>query len=189
MLKPKNYDTIQGYTSFNPLPPGGYVCQIKKIEKTTSKSGTAMLNIYLDIHEGEYMGYYEHNYRSNTRENKRWGCIVYQTIYDQHNHCNRGLKTFCEAVEASNNGFNVEESWGEKFCDNYKGQLIGGVFRREQYLNKNDEEKWVTRCFAFRKVEDIYNGIEVPNDKFLDNSYAPANTFKELGLDDTTLPF
>jgi len=192
MYKPNNYDSTQGYRQFRALPPGGYVCQVKKIEEARAKSGAPMLNIWLDISEGEHARHYERDYRSDTRADKRWGCIVYQLVGDINGDCSRGLRTFCDAVEASNDGFSVEASWGDMFCDNYKGLLVGGLFRREQYINSKSEEKWATRCFAFRPASEVRAGVETPADKYLEKQAydAPtADSFIDLDLDDSELPF
>ena len=58
MNKPNDYDSAPMFVE-GELPPGGYVCHVKKIEETTSKSGNAMPKIALDIYEGQYAGFYQ----------------------------------------------------------------------------------------------------------------------------------
>lgn len=185
MEKPRDYDSTKAYGEFVALPPGGYVCKIQKVEESLSRSGRKMNLIYLDIAEGEYAGYYADLYDSDTRQDKRWGCIVYQLEEDKDGKCNPGLKTFHLAVEASNAGFDMDKVWGDGYCAAFKNKLVGGVFRREQYENNKGELKWATRCFGFRSVDIIRAGIKTPEDKYLPELKpmpGGANPFEDDGI-------
>lgn len=46
-----DFSSVQGY---DPLPKGGYIVRIEKVEETTSQSGNAMLNMAFEVLEGEY---------------------------------------------------------------------------------------------------------------------------------------
>ena len=39
MIKPQDFDTAQGFSSFEPLQAGGHICKIMKVEETKSKAG------------------------------------------------------------------------------------------------------------------------------------------------------
>ena len=124
MNKPKGYDETYSYsyTETKTLPPGGYICKVMGVKESKSKSGKDMLEISLDINDGEFKGFYADKYKADTRKEKKWGCVVYQLIEDEEGNCNRGLKTFLTSIEESNSGFSVV--WGDKFCESLKGKRI-----------------------------------------------------------------
>jgi fructose-bisphosphate aldolase class 1 len=192
MNMPTDYNTVAAYGDFTPLVLGGHVCKVMSVEETISSTQKAMLKINLDVAEGEQKDYYATLFRADTRENKKWGCIVYQLTNDSEGNTHRGLKTFITAVENSNSGFKVV--WGDSFCQTLKGKLIGGVFGREQYENRDYELKFSTKCTQFRSVESIKKGVEVPEDKLLKGqkkqnvSSTASSDFTEIGTDDD-LPF
>ncbi|WFR56413.1 hypothetical protein QA584_22795 [Anaerocolumna sp. AGMB13025] len=173
MQKPNDYDNVQAYGEFTPIKLGGHICKIMQVKETISSTGKDMLEISLDIAEGDQKDYYAQQYKTDTRTNKKWGCVVNQLINDNDGNTSRGFKSFITAVENSNSGFKV--AWGNNFAACFKGKLIGGVFGREQYLNANNEKKFFTKCSQFRSVESIRAGVEVPADKLLpDTDTAPG---------------
>lgn len=173
MQKPNDYDSVQVYGDFVPLKLGGHICKIMQVIETTSRSGKDMLEISLDIAEGEQKDYFAQQYKTDTRQNKKWGCVVYQSVEDRDGGTSKGFKTFITSVENSNPGF--KPAWGNNFAGCFKGKLIGGVFGREQYLNASNEKKFFTKCVQFRSVESIRAGVEVPADKLLpDSGNAPG---------------
>lgn len=189
MNKPKNYDETYSYsyTENKALPPGGYICKIMGVKESKSKSNKDMIEISLDIAEGDFKNFYTDKYKADTRKEKKWGCVVYQLTEDEEGNCNRGLKTFLTSVEESNSGFSVV--WGDKFCDSLKGKAVGGVFRREQFSGQYGLA-FVTRCCSFRSVQTIIDGIEVPGDKMLDDKKDKATTaYTVSSVNDDDLPF
>lgn len=188
MNKPNDFDNVQAYGEYRPLPPGGYICRIMNVEETTSQNGKAMLIISLDIAEGEHKGHYMNEYRADTRPEKKWGCRVFQLVYDDKNATNRGFKTFITSCTESNNGF--QPAWGKKevFENCFKNKLIGGVFRREEYKKSDGSgTSWVTRCCSFRSVESIRKGIDIPKDKPLANKAIGGNdSFSAAGFENIT---
>lgn len=185
MLKPIGYDelTVNTYES---LELGGHICKIMKVEETQSRSGKDMIKIYLDIVEGNQKGYFSKRFKSDTRDNKKWGCIVYQLVQDSKGQANIGLKRFHDLVEKSNNGFSV--IWGNNYCDCFKNKLIGGIFGREQYKSSKGTLSFAVKLRRFESVEVVRNGVEIPEDKLLDLS---NNTDFEMipTLPDDDLPF
>lgn len=184
MQKPKDYDNVQAYGEFTPLKLGGHVCKIMQVVVTKSKTtGRDMLEISLDIAEGEQKDYFAQSYKSDTRENKKWGCVVYQLINDSDGNTSRAFKSFITSVENSNMGFKV--AWGNNFAACFKGKLVGGIFGREQYLNSYNEKKFSTKCMQFRSVEAIRNGVEIPEDRLLpesqNNGYGTGYTPSSIG--------
>lgn len=193
MQKPSDYDSVQAYGEQPKLELGGHIMKIIKVEETTSKNGNEMIMIYLDTDKTDKQpGYFKQRYDNDTREDKKWGCIVYQLINDtQTGGTNPGLKTFHECVKKSNSS-SFKLLWGDKYCDCFKGKLIGGVFGREQYINKKGKAAFATKCFFFRSVGVILEGVEVPEDKLLDEnklSKSPMVTpdpadFEDVSSDD-----
>lgn len=191
MKRPTNWENTQAYGDFEPLELGGHICKIMSVEETKSRAGKDMIKISLDIAEGEQAGYYAEQYRNDNRNPKKWGCIVYQLLEDDNGNTNRGFKTFVNAVEKSNPGFNSDNIWDDNFCGYFKNKLIGGVFGREQYENSKGDLKWSTKCVQFRDIETIRKGVPIPEDKYLEGT-KPAtssnNDFADMPLDDD-LPF
>ena len=198
MNKPYKFDETQAYGEFKPLPAGGYVCKIMGVEETVSKNGKDMLNISLDIAEGEFAGRFAEMYRTDTRpkEEKKWGCIAYQLVFDPTDgrSTNRGFKTFCTAAEESNAGFAI--TWGDRFASCFKGKYIGVIFRREEYLGNDNKPHWSTKPISFRSVETIRKGVEVPEDKPLPQNNAaqtysgyPANGGMNVNINAADDPF
>lgn len=173
MIKPRDYDNVTEYGNVPPLAPGGYVCRIMQVEETTAKSsGAPMLKINLDIAEGENKDYFANKYRADSRTEKKWGCVVNQLVYNSDGTTSRGFKSFNTSVEKSNQGFVIP--WGDNYAKAFKGKLVGGVFRREQFVGNDGSLAFSTKCAWFQPVEDIRKGIPVPKDKLLDGGTAPA---------------
>ncbi len=169
MIKPQDYDETKAYGEFTPFAPGGHFMTIVKVEECKSSTGSPMLKIGLDADSRDAQaGYYMDQFNNDTRTGKKWGCMYYQLIYDNDGHCNRGLKTFLEAVEQSNPGFNVV--WGEGFCKALAKKAVGGVFRREQYIGNDGKAHWSVKCIRLCPVSSIEDGVPVPEDKLLDGA-------------------
>ena len=161
MNKPNDFDNVQAFGEFKPLPAGGYVCRIMNVEETNAKSsGAPMIRISLDIAEGEYKDYFANMYRNDTRADKKWnaGAVVNQLVYDTNgnNSTNRGFKTFCTAAEESNPGFKIQ--WGNTFAACFKNRLVGVIFRREEYMGTDGKTHWSTKANSFRGAQTIREG-------------------------------
>ena len=192
MIKPADYDRVSAYGEFTPLELGGHICQIMSVEETTSSTGKDMLVISLDTASHDKQpGYYMEQWKNDDRQDKKWGCRVFQLVLDKDGNTNRGLKTFITAVEKYNPGFQVQ--WGDGFAACFKGSLVGGVFGREQYQNSYGDLKWSTKCVQFRSVEAIQKGVDVPDDRYLNGhkpQQNPAAGFGELSdISESDLPF
>lgn len=166
MIKPNNYDNVQAFGGFTPLELGGHILIIKKVDEIKSSNGKDMIKISLDTHASDKQpNYYTDQYKKNTKEKKNWGCIVYQLVLDAKGETSRGFKTFIQSVEESNHGFKVQ--WGDNFANCFKDKLVGGIFGREEYLNNYGESKFAIKCFNFRDVDAIKNGVDAPADRLL----------------------
>ncbi|MCM1523427.1 MAG: hypothetical protein NC120_03110 [Ruminococcus sp.] len=170
MNKPQDFDTVQSYSERIPLPAGGYVCRIMQVVETASRSGAEMINISLDISEGEYANYFTNAYRNDTRQDKKWGCIAYQLTRDpvNQNTTNKGFKTFITAVCESNSGFVIP--WGNNFGPGFKGKTVGVIFRRDEYLGADNKKHLYTKPFRFCSADTVRSGkFNIPEDKLLDS--------------------
>ena len=192
MLMPKDFEEVQAYGGYEVLSAGGHICKIMKVEETKTKNGGKdMVVVYLDTDKTDSQPeFYSNQFKSNTNENKKWSnnAISRVLVYDAEERTNRNFKTFLDCVKFSNPGFNVV--WGEKFCDCLKGKLVGGVFGREEYLDRNTgESRFAVRFQNFRTVEQIKNGVAVPKDKLLSqtNTFNPNEDLSPV--DDGVLPF
>ena len=165
MKKPSNFETVQAPGEFNPIKAGGYSCKIMQVEEMQSKSGLDMLKISIDVADGEYKDYYAKLYKADTRQEKKWGGVLYLVVDESTEYGTKNLKGFTTSVEKSNAGFSIV--WGDKFCTTLKGKSIGCLFRKEQYINTMNETKWITKPFQFRSVEGALSA-DVPEDKYLD---------------------
>ena len=173
MLKPNNYDNTQSLGGFTPIELGGHILVIKKIEEVKSKTGKDMIKISLDTDRTDSQpGYYTERWKNDTRDNKRWGCIVNQLVLDNEGNTSKGFKTFIEVVKNSNQGLTDDKIFGNFPLEtNLKGKLVGGVFGREEYLNSYGESKFAVKCTGFRSVQDVRDGkVEPPKDKLLSPS-------------------
>ena len=180
MQKPQDFDNVQAFGDFVPLPAGGYVCRIMGVEETASRAGAPMIKISLDIAEGQYKDYFANQYRANTRADKKWSysAIINQLVYDTsgNNSTNRGFKTFVTSVCESNQGFNVV--WGDGFSACFKNRLVGVLFGREEYIGTDGKSHWSTKALNFRGVKTIRDGgFEIPADKPLVSVDAAADPF------------
>lgn len=178
MIKPNNFDNVQGFTGFETLEAGGHICRIMKVEETKTRNGKDMIVVYLDTDKMDKQPeFFSKQFKSNTKEDKKWSnnAICRQLVLDADGFTNRGFKSFIDCVEESNPGFKVQ--WGDAFCECLKGKLVGGVFGREEYLNSVGESKFAVKFQNFRTVEMIKKGVPVPKDKLLNPSN--SNSFND----------
>lgn len=192
MEKPKDFDTAKPTGEYKALPAGGYVCKIIGVEEMMSKTQKKMIKIALDIAEGEEKGRFMEQYKSDTRDFKKWpaSAVVYQLTYTPEGKTHGRFKQFTECATASNSGFEIE--WGEGFAKCFKDKLIGVIFGREQYESQQDGKlRWSTKAQFFKTVEEIRSGdFTVPEDKPLKDSGKQNSVpegFSEITDDD--IPF
>ena len=85
----------------------------------------------------------------------------YMVIDESVDYGVRNLKTFNTCVEKSNPGFEVK--WGDNFGQQFKGKLIGGIFRLEKDWYDNKEVKRHKLAW-FRSVEGIKDA-DIPEER------------------------
>lgn len=166
MLKPHDYENVQANSSFTPLAPGGYICRIMGVQEAATRSGTPSLHVSLDIAEGPEEGRYTKEYRNDTRQDKKWGCIYRQTIVTSTGATSPFFKGLITAIEESN-GMTVQ--WtenSEAFAAQFKGKLVGVLFGREEYTKNDGTNAWSTKPTMCLPVQKIRSGeFTVPEDK------------------------
>lgn len=194
MNKPVGFDEAETFQEFKRLPKGGYICKIVKLEEAISQNGNDMINVYLDIADGEFKGYYMRRYQNDTREQKKWGCIYRQVILDTTTQkTSSGFKGFITSVEESNPGFVNAQIWNDNFTKYFKDKFIGCIFADKHYLNGNNEEKSCAVPSRICSIGRIKNGdFKMPDDIPLDGNVRASHSaagfdFTESLTDD--IPF
>lgn len=174
MNKPANWDSVEAITGeYKKLPAGGYVCSIVRAECTKSKNGKEMLKLAIDIAEGKYKDFYLNQYLQEQERNKeqaKWRGSYYQLTEGDSMGRFKGMLL---NIEKSNPGY--KWNWNEKSLE---GKLFGGVFREEEYINRNGGLSTAVKLISIRPVEGITD-IEPPAKKVLENNNNLAENFGE----------
>lgn len=166
-----DYEQTKAYGSFEQLPKGGYVMQIKGVETRTNQRGEYLF-ISADIYEGDYMQFFTREYKNQQSEDKKWHCNYLLNIptddgSEQDGWTKRRFKTFTEALEDSNDGYHFD--WDEQ---KFKGMLIGGLFNEREYESQKGDIRRATNWAGVTSVENIRSGdYTLPNDRLLDRGY------------------
>lgn len=183
MEKPEGYDEAQEAGEREQLELGGHICVIKQATAGETSTLKQQLILLLDIAEGPQKDFYQNQFKSDPRVDKKWGCVYRQITVGNSIPFFKGLVS---AIEKSNAGYTW--NWDEKTL---KGKLIGGVFGREEYEGADGKNHWFTKCQSIRSVEAIRKGVPIPEDKPLSgsakSSYGRKDDFVEISGDD--LPF
>ena len=164
MNKPTAYDTTQAAGEFEPIKLGGHKMVIKQISEKKTQGGLDMLVILFDFAEGdEQAGYFMKQFENDIRPDKKYpnAGTNYMVIDEGVDYGVRNLKTFITCVEKSNPGFAVK--WGDNFGQQFKGKLIGGIFRLEKDWYDNKEAKRHKLAW-FRSIEGIKDA-DIPEER------------------------
>lgn len=169
MKKPNNFDNTKASGSFTPITLGGHHLIIKKVEETKTKTGKDMVVVAFDMAKGDSQAdYFMNEFKNDIRPEKKWPRAGRQYIVTEDNdgNCSRSFKTFINAVEKSNNGF--ETQWGDEFVAQFKNKKIGGVFGEVE----NEYQGKVTMRHELRWFcsDNAVDGAAVPSPKYLPNS-------------------
>lgn len=164
----QNWENVQAAGNREQLPPGGYVCEIKQaVEvKNRNNSGTH-LELAVEIIEGEYKGFFERDWRAQTREDKFWAGVVRQNVPDEASNKYEQqcmfFKRFTNTVEDSNPGYHWD--WNEV---GLKGKKIGVVFGEQERMSQTGRQYTATVAQEIVTVEDIRQGnYKVPEKRLL----------------------
>ena len=77
--KPNNWNEVQEFTDRPKLPLGAYVCKVRRAVVQSNDFGE-QLCILFDIAEGEFAGFFDSDFKSNTREDKKWKGVLRQFL-------------------------------------------------------------------------------------------------------------
>lgn len=181
-----NWDKVQATSDgFPTLPVGGYICMILKCEeKPNRNSGGTHLEVWFDVAEGDYAGFFGADYNSQQGENRFWRGIVYQNIPDEssekYNQQCSFFKRFTNALEASNEGYHWD--WNET---GLKGKKIGVVFGEVERESRAGTRYFITRPDSVTDIESIEAvKYRVPKTKYL-----PVKPEATEELNEANLPF
>ena len=175
-----DFEKTQAYTDSVKLPRGGYVCKIAGAKIEENQRGQ-YVKIAFDINEGEFAGYYQNKYSSNTNEDKKWpGVFTLNVPLDDGSEkdgwTKRRFKTFTNALEDSNSGYHFD--WDET---KFKGKLIGLVFNYREY-EFDGQRGMVPNPAQVANINDIReNKFKIPKDKMLNGS-KPDGSDKEASI-------
>ena len=189
------YDKTKRRKSFQMLPKGAYVVTIKSAKEENNKSGVGThLTIAFDIAEGEYKGFYQNQFESDTNEDKKWSrdAIYYVTVPNDNSpqYVWDNWNAFFADLEDSNDGFVFGGD-----VKTLKGKLIGGKFHNDQSEyngNVYDHTRMRWTCPA----DDVRNGKpgKMPKDSLIVSSKPAAGAtssddFMDLPEDNEEFPF
>ena len=189
MQKPTNYDTTKAAGEYEPINLGGHKMVIKQVAEKQSKNGLKMLVVLFDFAEDdEQAGYFMKQFTDDIRPDKKYpnAGTNYMIIDETTDYGTKNLKTFNTCVEKSNPGFEVK--WGDDFGQQFKGKLIGGVFRIEKdwYNGKEVEHR---KLAWFRSIEGIKDA-DIPNEVTTRayDEYMKNKAIEEAGTDFMNIP-
>ena len=138
-----NWNEIDAAGASKMLPAGGYVAAIVDVEDVESKE---YLRFTYDIHEGALAGFFADDDRDYTHQFTR----SYKPKAAPF------MKQFLQAVEASNPKFKLA-GWNSDPAD-LKGQLVGIIVQREDYTNRDGEDRARMNVEGFASADDIRHG-------------------------------
>ena len=191
--KPNNWNEVQEFSDRQKLPLGAYVCKVKQTRVVDNDYGS-QLAILFDITEGEYAGFFQKDYASNTAQDKKWRGLLRVWLpkddgSERDEMTKSSFKGMTTSFEKSNPGYAWD--WNE---NSLVGKTVGILFRNEEW-EYNGKNGWAVRPFRAISADTVRNDeYTIPKDKPLKNkqtaaaSYPnPNNGYEEV--DDEELPF
>lgn len=189
----KDYDNVKVGGEFTALPANGYVCVVKKARMTTNSNGLPMIEVPIDISEGEYAQYFTNLFRDRMSKDPNskypYNGILKITAVDENGNTKKNFKSFCTAIEQSNDIVLPRNDDG--FLKALVGMEVGVLYQREEYVGNDGKEHWSTKPKWFRSTESIRKGnFTVPEDVPLPDTYGTgfenADSFSQV---ESELPF
>ena len=162
-----DYESTKSYSDYQTLPRGGYVMQIKDAAVHENSRGQYVV-VQCDVAEGEFQGFFSQDYENQQTENKKWHCNYLFSVpldngTEEDGWTKRKFKTFVEALEGSNSGY--EFDWDEK---KFAGLFIGGIFNEREYEKDDGSVGSVINFAKVVPVDKVRSGdYKVPKDKTL----------------------
>ena len=165
MKKIDGWESIQAPRDFEPLPLGAYVMRIMGAAEKEF-SGFSMLEISLDVAEGDFKDFYATDYRAQPEATKKWHGVLRLFVptgdgSDKDKWSAARLKGAFEAIEASNPGYKWD--WRE---ESLKGKLVGCLYRNEEWRRADGTTSWSARPFRLIEAAKVRDGsFKLPKDK------------------------
>lgn len=143
------------------LVPGGYAVQVVEARFDTSRAGNRQIVLALDICRGKYLGYYNRLFQAKKARygSAKWGCVYYCRLRDNDGATNGRFKGLVELFERNNSDFKFDPMAPQAGA--FKGFVVGGVFRNEEWLNENGEMRVSIKCDELRDVAGI-ESVPIP---------------------------
>lgn len=197
--RPNNWNEVREFSDSQKLPLDAYVCKIRRAAVQNNGYGD-QLCLLLDIHEGEFAGFYDNDFKNNTNQDKKWKGVLRVWLpkddgSEKDEWTKSAFKGMVTAFEKSNHGY--QWNWDEA---SLVGKLIGVLFRNEEW-EYNNKTGWTVRPFKTISVDRVREGdFTLPADKPLKNKSTSGGSdiddlakfgnvkFEEMD-DDGELPF
>ena len=173
----KDFDNVQVGSEFRPLPAGGYVCRVLKAQMVNNSIGLPMVEVMVDIIDGEYTQYFSNLFRNRQSSDPNakypFNGILKIIAVDENGNTKKNFKSFCTAVEQSNDITLPRDD--QAFLNTLKGKEVGVLYQREEFVGNDGNSHWSTKPKWFRSVEAIQKGeFTVPEDVPLSMTYGTA---------------
>ena len=162
--KPNNWNEVQEFTDRPKLPLGAYVCKVRRAVVQSNDFGE-QLCILFDIAEGEFAGFFDSDFKSNTRDDKKWKGVLRQFLprddgSEKDEWTKSSFKGMVTSFEKSNPGY--QWNWDEA---SLSGKLVGILFRNEEW-EWDGKSGWAVRPFRAISIDSVRSGdFTVPKDK------------------------
>lgn len=169
--RPNNWDTVKEFSDRPKLPLGAYVCKIKKAVVQSNDYGE-QLCILFDIVEGDFKDFFDGEFKTDTRADKKWKGVLRQFVpldngSEKDEWTKSSFKGLTTSVEKSNPGY--QWNWDE---NSLAGKLIGILFRNEEWEYEG-KTGWAVRPFRAISIDSVRSGdFTIPKDKPLKNKAA-----------------
>lgn len=175
------------------LPAGGYVVKILDVKEQTYTWGS-VLEMSLDVIEGERAGFFQSDYENNINEDRKWRGKYRLNIPKDDGTKEDGWtkNTFNGAMYAfEDSNKNYHWDWNEA---GLKGKIVGALFRRKEWKKNDGTTDWCVECCELIPAQDVRdNNFKIPKDKPLKNKQPAKSTipagFEDITDDDDDLPF
>lgn len=157
-------------------PEGGYVIVITD---ATDHESDGYVDIGYDIAEGERAGHYEYAHD-------------FRRYYESSFQGATQFEKFITAVEASNEGFDVDR-WQQTWdCDALVGLKVGAVFKKRLYTTEKGEDREVAKLAYCCSADSIRAGdfrVPEPEDARTKVETATADDAYEAAMSGEDIPF
>ena len=171
-----NFTEIDAAGTSRMLPAGGYVAIIKDVEDVEKSE---YLRFTYDIAEGEYQHFFADDDRAYT----------HQFVRSYKEKAVGFMKQFLKCVEDSGGGFKLD-GW-DNDPEDLVGQIVGILVQREDYTNKDGEDRARMNVDGFASAGDIRKGrykLPEPRDT-RKKAEAPKASGDAGAVYDADLPF